>query len=106
MSTCLTSEIVSSPAVTGEIVHLHFLPHSYFSLNLWGVPKGNEDLLNPLGSTGINPNSESPNLTVEFETGAHPIVFPNREQITEFADFLTRLDQQESQGQVRPYSRG
>ena len=72
-----------------------------FSLNLWGVPKGNEDLLNPLGSTGINPNSESPNLTVEFETGAHPIVFPNHEQITEFADFLTRLDQQESQDQVR-----
>ena len=71
-----------------------------FSLNLWGVPKGNDDLLNPLGSTGINPNSESPNLTVEFETGAHPIVFPNHEQISEFADFLTRLDQQENQSQV------
>ena len=72
----------------------------YFSLNLWGVPKGNDDLLNPLGSVGINPNSESPNLTVEFETGAHPIVFPNHEQIAEFADFLSRLDQQENQGQV------
>ena len=64
------------------------------------MPKGNDDLLNPLGSTGINPNSESPNLTVEFETGAHPIVFPNREQISEFADFLSRLDQQENQSQV------
>ena len=49
---------------------------------------------------GINPNSESPNLTVEFETGAHPIVFPNHEQIAEFADFLSRLDQQENQSQV------
>ena len=42
-------------------------------MNLWGVPKGNDDLLNPLGSTGTNPNSEScPSLSVEFETGAHP----------------------------------
>ena len=34
-------------------------------LNLWGVPKGNDDLLNPLGPTGKNPNSESPKLEVE-----------------------------------------
>ena len=35
-------------------------------LNLWGVPKGNDDLLNPLGPTGKNPNSESPKLEVEY----------------------------------------
>ena len=35
------------------------------SLNLWGVPKGNDDLLNPLGPTGKNPNSESTKLEVE-----------------------------------------
>ena len=92
-------------AATGNLAWpsiLHSLSHftNYYSLNLWGVPKGNDDLLNPLGSTGINPNSESPNLTVEFETGAHPIVFPNHEQISEFADFLTRLDQQENHSQV------
>ena len=46
-------------------------------LNLWGVPKGNDDLLNPLGPTGKNPNSESPKLEVEFEKGSHPIVFPS-----------------------------
>ena len=34
-------------------------------LNLWGVPKGNDDLLNPLGPTGKNPNSESTKLEVE-----------------------------------------
>ena len=62
------------------------------SLNLWGVPKGNDDLLNPLGSTGTNPNSESPNLSVEFETGTHPIVFPDDGQIQEYAVFLSRLD--------------
>ena len=41
----------------------------HVGLNLWGVPKGNDDLLNPLGSTGTNPNSESPKLSVEFEKG-------------------------------------
>ena len=61
-------------------------------MNLWGVPKGNDDLLNPLGSTGTNPNSESPNLSVEFETGTHPIVFPDDGQIQEYAVFLSRLD--------------
>ena len=39
---------------------------------------------------------------MEFETGTHPIVFPNHEQIAEFANFLSRLDQQESQqGEAR-----
>ena len=47
----------------------HRLLAGGYSLNLWGVPKGNEDLLNPLGSTGTNPNSESSNLSVEFESG-------------------------------------
>ena len=60
-------------------------------LNLWGVPKGNDDLLNPLGSTGTNPNSESPNLSVEFEKGANPIEFPDSKQIREYAEFLARL---------------
>jgi hypothetical protein len=27
-----------------------------FSLNLWGVPKGLDDLLYPLGNQGTNPN--------------------------------------------------
>ena len=60
-------------------------------LNLWGVPKGNDDLLNPLGSTGTNPNSESPNLSVEFEKGSNPIEFPDSKQIREYAEFLARL---------------
>ena len=65
-----------------------------FSLNLWGVPKGNDDLLNPLCSSGTNPNSlrVCPSLSVEFETGAHPIVFPDDKQIQEYAEFLSRLD--------------
>ena len=62
------------------------------SLNLWGVPKGNDDLLNPLGSTGTNPNSESPNLTVEFESGQNPIVFPEAKQIEDYGEFLAQLD--------------
>ena len=63
-------------------------------LNLWGVPKGNDDLLNPLGPTGKNPNSESPKLEVEFEKGSHPIVFPDSQDIKEFAEFMARLDRE------------
>ena len=48
--------------------HFRLLSDSV-GLNLWGVPKGNDDLLNPYGSTGTNPNSESPKLSVEFEKG-------------------------------------
>ena len=61
-------------------------------LNLWGVPKGNDDLLNPLGPTGKNPNSESPKLEVEFEKGSHPIVFPSSQEIRDFAEFMAKLD--------------
>ena len=61
-------------------------------LNLWGVPKGNDDLLMPLGPTGKNPNSESPNLEVEFEKGSHPIVFPSTQEIRDFAEFMAKLD--------------
>ena len=36
---------------------------------LWGVPKGFDDLLNPLGNQGSNPNTDSPRLEIEFEKG-------------------------------------
>ena len=89
-------------------------------LNLWGVPKGNDDLLNPLGCTGTNPNSESPKLSVEFEkglnfflyqkstliisafVGAHPIIFPDSTQIREYAEFMTRLETKEGGASSEP----
>ena len=84
--------------VPSALIYFHLFN---FSLNLWGVPKGNDDLLNPLGSTGTNPNSEScPSLSVEFETGAHPIMFPDVKQIQEYAEFLSRLDSKQEAGQV------
>ena len=70
----------------------HRLLTGSYSLNLWGVPKGNDDLLNPLGSTGTNPNSESPNLSVEFESGQNPIVFPDNKQVEDYARFLADID--------------
>lgn len=72
-------------------------------LNLWGVPKGNDDLLNPLGPTGKNPNSESPKLEVEFEKkGSHPIVFPDAQDIREYAEFMARLDRDSQEGSRHP----
>ena len=50
--------------ISAPILLLRLLAGS-MGLNLWGVPKGNDDLLNPLGPTGKNPNSESPKLEVE-----------------------------------------
>ena len=42
---------------------------------LWGVPKGFDDLLNPLGNQGSNPNTDSPRLELEFEKGTSRKIF-------------------------------
>jgi len=55
---------------------------------LWGVPKGFDDLLNPLGNQGSNPNTDSPRLEIEFEKGANPIAFPDYESIRSYANFI------------------
>jgi len=62
------------------------------SLNLWGVRKEMDELLNPLGVTGSNPNHDSPCLELEFEKGSHPITFPDSTQIREYAEFIARLE--------------
>ena len=41
---------------------------------------------------------------MEFETGAHPIVFPDDKQIQEYAEFLSRLDSKQEAGQVQATS--
>jgi len=59
-------------------------------LNLWGVPKGFDDLLNPLGNQGSNPNTDSPRLELEFEKGSNPIEFPDYKDIQGYASFISR----------------
>ena len=40
----------------------HRLLSGGMGLNLWGVPKGNDDLLNPLGPTGKHPHRHPSSL--------------------------------------------
>jgi len=61
-------------------------------LNLWGVPKGFDDLLNPLGNLGSNPNPDSPRLELDFDKVNHPIVFPNYADIKDYANFMHGLE--------------
>ena len=58
------TSLLQSWKILAPIPLLRLLAGS-MGLNLWGVPKGNDDLLNPLGHTGKNPNSESLKLEVE-----------------------------------------
>lgn len=58
------------------------------SLNLWPIPKGHDELLNPLGITGSNPNRDSPCLEIEFDRFSCPVVFPSDDQIEEYGRFV------------------
>ena len=66
------------------IVVLYRLLSGKESLNLWGVRKEMDELLNPIGVNGSNPNRESPCLELEFDEGAHPITFPDSTQANLF----------------------
>ncbi|CAN7945502.1 unnamed protein product, partial [Ixodes hexagonus] len=61
------------------------------NLHLWPVPKGMDELLNPLGSTGSNPNREAPCLVIEFDRFPGQVTFPTMEQIEEYASFIAQM---------------
>ncbi|XP_075764519.1 phosphatidylinositol 4,5-bisphosphate 3-kinase catalytic subunit alpha isoform-like isoform X2 [Pelodiscus sinensis] len=56
------------------------------ALNLWPVPHGLEDLLNPIGVGGSNPNKETPCLELEFTCFSHAVKFADAVQIEEHAN--------------------
>ncbi|XP_061618955.1 phosphatidylinositol 4,5-bisphosphate 3-kinase catalytic subunit alpha isoform isoform X5 [Phyllopteryx taeniolatus] len=58
------------------------------ALSLWPVPHGLEDLLNPIGVAGSNPNKESPCVELEFSWFNQPVVFPDEQQIEEHANWI------------------
>ncbi|XP_015226853.1 PREDICTED: phosphatidylinositol 4,5-bisphosphate 3-kinase catalytic subunit alpha isoform [Cyprinodon variegatus] len=67
--------------------YTHTLVAGKMALNLWPVPHGLEDLLNPIGVTGSNPNKETPCLELEFDHFSCPVKFPNMSQIEEHANW-------------------
>ncbi|XP_074980144.1 phosphatidylinositol 4,5-bisphosphate 3-kinase catalytic subunit alpha isoform isoform X3 [Caretta caretta] len=56
------------------------------ALNLWPVPHGLEDLLNPIGVGGSNPNKETPCLELEFTGFSHAVKFADEAQIEDHAN--------------------
>ncbi|XP_042327271.1 phosphatidylinositol 4,5-bisphosphate 3-kinase catalytic subunit alpha isoform-like isoform X1 [Sceloporus undulatus] len=56
------------------------------ALNLWSVPHGLEDLLNPIGVGGSNPNKETPCLELEFTWFSHTVKFADPAEIEEHAN--------------------
>ena len=58
------------------------------SLNLWNVPKGMEDTLNPLGTVGSNPVKESPCLELRFDHHPAVVLYPDLQDFKEYAEML------------------
>ncbi|XP_035996739.1 phosphatidylinositol 4,5-bisphosphate 3-kinase catalytic subunit alpha isoform isoform X1 [Fundulus heteroclitus] len=75
--------------------YTHTLVANKMALNLWPVPHGLEDLLNPIGVTGSNPNKETPCLELEFEHFSGPIKYPDMKAVEDHANWITsRVPQQ------------
>uniref|UniRef100_A0A3Q2DZZ1 phosphatidylinositol-4,5-bisphosphate 3-kinase n=1 Tax=Cyprinodon variegatus TaxID=28743 RepID=A0A3Q2DZZ1_CYPVA len=86
----LLMEFEHCPLAWGNINlfdYTHTLVAGKMALNLWPVPHGLEDLLNPIGVTGSNPNKETPCLELEFDHFSCPVKFPNMSQIEEHANW-------------------
>uniref|UniRef100_A0A8C9WA18 Phosphatidylinositol 3-kinase catalytic subunit type 3 n=1 Tax=Scleropages formosus TaxID=113540 RepID=A0A8C9WA18_SCLFO len=70
--------------------YTHTLVSGKMALNLWPVPHGLEDLLNPIGVTGSNPNKETPCLELEFDYFSCPVKFPDVVTIEDHSNRLAR----------------
>ncbi len=60
------------------------------SLNLWGVPRGMDDLLNPLGCSGSNPVKESPCLEIDFGHAGQLVFCPDMKDFRDYVDFMEK----------------
>uniref|UniRef100_A0A8C2WY78 Phosphatidylinositol-4,5-bisphosphate 3-kinase catalytic subunit alpha n=1 Tax=Cyclopterus lumpus TaxID=8103 RepID=A0A8C2WY78_CYCLU len=70
--------------------YTHTLVAGKMALNLWPVPHGLEDLLNPIGVTGSNPNKETPCLELEFDHFSCPVKYPEMTIIEDHSNRLAR----------------
>ncbi|KAJ3599094.1 hypothetical protein NHX12_033057 [Muraenolepis orangiensis] len=67
--------------------YTHTLVANKMALNLWPVPHGLEDLLNPIGVTGSNPNKETPCLELEFDHFSSLVKYPDMSSVEEHANW-------------------
>ncbi|XP_067658198.1 phosphatidylinositol 4,5-bisphosphate 3-kinase catalytic subunit alpha isoform-like [Haliotis asinina] len=62
------------------------------SLHLWPMPQGMDDLLNPIGSPGSNPDKDCPCLELEFDRFSHPVRYPPDSHFEQLANHITHRD--------------
>uniref|UniRef100_A0AAQ4PVG9 Phosphatidylinositol 4,5-bisphosphate 3-kinase catalytic subunit alpha isoform n=1 Tax=Gasterosteus aculeatus aculeatus TaxID=481459 RepID=A0AAQ4PVG9_GASAC len=67
--------------------YTHTLVANKMALNLWPVPHGLEDLLNPIGVTGSNPNKETPCLELEFDHFSSSVKYPDMNAVEDHANW-------------------
>ena len=62
------------------------------SLHLWAMPQGLDELLNPIGIPGSNPDKDCPCLEIEFERFSPSLVYPQDRQLEELAIYTANRD--------------
>ncbi|KAK3090339.1 hypothetical protein FSP39_011033 [Pinctada imbricata] len=62
------------------------------SLNLWPMPQGMDELLNPIGIPGSNPEKETLCIEIEFDRFTHPISYPTEDQFEQLAHVSSSTD--------------
>ncbi len=67
-----------------------------FSLNLWSVPRGMDELLNPLGCTGSNPVKDSPCLELKFDRHPAVVAYPDLRDFMDYSKLLQGIRREPS----------
>ncbi|XP_035226902.1 phosphatidylinositol 4,5-bisphosphate 3-kinase catalytic subunit alpha isoform-like isoform X2 [Stegodyphus dumicola] len=65
------------------------------SVHLWAMPKGMDELLNPIDTTGSNPNKDSPCLELEFDRFGSTVKYPSMQEVEEYAHFVSKLEKED-----------
>lgn len=66
------------------------------SVHLWAMPKGMDELLNPIDTTGSNPNKDSPCLELQFDRFGSTVVYPSFKEVEDYAEFASKLEKGDS----------
>ncbi|XP_060062464.1 phosphatidylinositol 4,5-bisphosphate 3-kinase catalytic subunit alpha isoform-like [Ylistrum balloti] len=93
LSICCVSKrknrkVISYPLAWGNLQMFDFndrLLNEKVSLNLWAMPQGMDDTLNPIGIPGSNPDKETPCIEIEFDKFSYPVSYPPESHFEELA---------------------
>lgn len=66
------------------------------SLQFWPLPHGLDELLNPIGIPGSNPDKDCPCLEIEFERFSPVVTYPTDSELEKLAVEATNRDSRQS----------